>query len=129
MLKLASSSGSQVINTFYKEIDEDGNVLRDGFKGLGGVFCYESEVIKGLGGFEPWACSADSDLFYRSQKYGANNVMVKEHLYLYRQHPRQLTRSPATKFGSVRREMYEKKWHDERVVVKHPVPPHRGLKP
>ena len=129
MVKESVNSCSDVVNTFYSEIDEDGNKIRDGFKGLGGVFCYKRSLIMELGGFEPWICSADSDLYYRAKKYGAKDSMVKDHLYFYRQHESQLTRSPSTKFGSVRRKIYESRWHDDRVVVSNPIADHRELKP
>lgn len=120
--------GFDVVNCWHYKMDAYDNLLKPRAESLGGVYAYRASLIKGLGGFEPWACSADSDLFYRSQKVGAKESTVKRHLYNYRQHGDQLTKKKATQFGSVRRKMYESRWHDDRVAIEMIVPEHRRLK-
>lgn len=120
--------GFDVVNCWHHKMDSYDNLLKPRAEALGGVYAYSSSLIKTLGGFEPWICSADSDLFYRAQKMDAKVSTVKKHLYNYRQHGDQLTKKKATQFGSIRRKMYESKWHDGRIAIDMVVPKHRRLK-
>lgn len=120
--------GFDVVNCWHHKMDAFDNLIKPRAEALGGVYAYRATLIKSLGGFEPWVCSADSDLFYRAKKLNAKVSTVKKHLYNYRQHGDQLTKKKATQFGSIRRKMYEAKWHDGRLNIEMIVPNHRRLK-
>lgn len=72
-----------------------------------GTWMHRRSILLGkLGGFMPWKCGADTEAVLRTKHLGYKRIQVREHLYLHRQHPKQLTRDPATSFGSTVRKEY-----------------------
>ena len=118
-------SNNSIVNTYSCQIDASGSRLKRSIHPLGGAYCYSMDMIERLGMFRQWACSADSDMFYRAQKLGGHLSMYRAYSYLYRQHGDQLTHNKETGFGSEVRGRYESMWHDETIHHQDDLSPHR----
>jgi len=92
---------------WYTRTDEDLNFLEHRNTCGDGTWVHRRSILVGkLGGFMPWTCGADSEVVVRTSYLGAKRHQVREHLYLHRQHPKQLTADPKTAAGSKVREGY-----------------------
>lgn len=60
-----------------------------------------------LGGFMPWRCAADTEFRQRLYKVRPDHKALPQ-MYTIREHPGQLTKQKATKFGSKQRAEHQK---------------------
>lgn len=127
-LSAVSDSWRSLANTFHVKIDERGNPISKSSETLGGVFSYSRKMMVELGGFKPWPCSADSDLYHRAVSIGGVRCISKNHSYLYRQHPAQLTRMPDTALSSDRRRAYERLWGRGPTRIEPSITEHNEIK-
>jgi len=118
------NSWNSMVNTFHVKIDERGRELKKDCETLGGVFSYHKEMLRQLGGFKAWPCSADSDFYHRAVKAGGVRSICRRHLYQYRQHPKQLTQMESTRVGSKRRMIYQKLWGSGPLCITPDIPNH-----
>ena len=118
------TSWNSMVNTFHTKINSTGRETGRDCETLGGVFSYHREMVRQLGGFKPWPCSADSDFYHRAVKAGGVRSICKRHLYMYRQHAKQLTQMTDTKIGSKRRLIYQKLWGSGPLCIEPDIPNH-----
>jgi hypothetical protein len=72
-----------------------------------GVLMFQKKVLKKLGGFKPWPCSADSNFNIRSYKIKEwKRKKILKTLFKVRIHPESMTNKPSTRQGSKIREKY-----------------------
>ena len=107
-----------VLNSHHTKIDSDGLEIAKGVEALGGVFMYHKKMLDRLGGFRPWPCSADTDLYNRAIRSGGRRTIVNKSSYRYRQHGDQLTHRDETRFGSPVRRAFEARMGDSVRYVK-----------
>jgi glycosyltransferase involved in cell wall biosynthesis len=101
-----------VLNSPHVKIGPTGDHLEASDEALGGVFMYHRQMMERLGGFRPWPCSADTDLYRRAMGAGGKRQIVSESTYFYRQHGNQLTHKGDTGFGSPVRRAFEARMAD-----------------
>lgn len=73
-----------------------------------GVVYYNEKIIKDLGGYKNWPCSADSDLLYRL-KNEHRVLNIKEGLFYRRIHKNSLTKNDETGMHTKLRSFYRSK--------------------
>lgn len=73
-----------------------------------GVFVMSKHAFEISGGYMPWKCGADSELYYRLRKYlKVRYSLINKVLYKRRVHSDSLTRSADTGFKSELRKQYQ----------------------
>lgn len=77
-----------------------------GGRGANGVFGIRADLFKGLGGFRPWPCSADTEFHIRAQHAGLASYTSGLPLFIYRKHPGCLTVRTETGGRSALRAQY-----------------------
>lgn len=93
--------------TWYTEVDATLTPIRHRQVAPDGIWAFRRTTFDHLlGAWEPWSCAADAELVQRAHALGMRNKVIRECLYLHRQHDNQLTRSSGTSFGSDTREHY-----------------------
>ena len=120
-------SYNSIVNTYSCLITESGAKYKKSIHPLGGCYAYSADMISRLGMFRQWPCSADSDMFYRAQKFNGHLSMYRAYSYLYRQHGNQLTQNENTGFGSELRSKYESMWHDGTTHHEEPLASYRVI--
>lgn len=73
-----------------------------------GVVYLNKTILKLLGGYKPWVCSADTDFMRRVDLLKIKQILIDKKLFYYRSHKNSLTQKKETKLGSSIRFEYEK---------------------
>jgi glycosyltransferase involved in cell wall biosynthesis len=96
-----------IVGAARRQIDADGNVIKDFSAFAGGVAVISGPAWERLGGYRDWRIAADHDLIVRAQRLRIAVQAVGEVLYSRRVHPDSLTRHPETGFGTLPRRQHK----------------------
>jgi hypothetical protein len=88
--------------TYYSE-----NKIMNNTHHAHGVSYLHKSILKELGGYKPWVCSADTDFMRRLALLNIKETLIDKKLFYYRIHPKSLTQRKSTKMGTLIRSEYE----------------------